>query len=171
MSKSYDEQSDREPRRMIYEIRRRVQAARNRYWTEGVDGSVSNETHRELAVAALQYHDVLHEFRGESIIDEGDFPDISPIEDRIGRKVNRPVQSPGLGRPTESQPVPAVTEIGVEQLVQITEDLDDLAKKLGFGAKADERTPHNEVDHDDLRALLGNRGQEEALEKLPGGEE
>ena len=164
-----EERDDHEPRRMIYEVRRRVQAARNRFWSEGVDGSVSSDTHRELAVAALQYHDVLYEFRDESIIEEGDFPDISPIEERIGRKVQKPVKSAGLGRPVKMQAVPAVTEIPVEQLVQATEDLDDLAKKLGFGAKAAERTPHNEVDHDDLRALLDHRGQDQALEKLPGG--
>ena len=32
------DRDDPEPRQMIYEIRRRVQAARNRNWAEGVDG-------------------------------------------------------------------------------------------------------------------------------------
>lgn len=166
---SDDDRDDPQPKRMIYEIRRRVQAARNQYWAEGVDGEISNQTHRELAIACLQYYDVLYEFRGESVLDEGDFPDISIIRDRVGHRVPQRQEQPGLSRPAKTTMVPAVTMVPVDRILDLTEDLDDLAKKLGFAAKAAETTPHNDIDHDDLRALLANRGQDEALEKVPGG--
>jgi len=134
------DRDDPEPRQMIYEIRRRVQAARNRYWAEGVDGEVSDETHRELATAVLQYHDVLYEFRNESVLNTGDWPDIAEIRERVGRKARQRTQQGGLSRPSTVTLVPAVTQVPIEDILQASEDLDDLAKTLGFGAKADTQT-------------------------------
>jgi len=53
-----------------------------------------------------------------------------------------------FGEPSTVKEVPAVRELSTEQLVQITEDLDDLAKKLGFGAKAEEQTDVYGIDPD-----------------------
>lgn len=141
-----DDRDDPEPRRMIYEIRRRVQAARNHYWSDGVDGEISEETHRQLAVTTLQYYDVLLEFRDESIIGEEGFPDISVIRDRVGERANVVAPSPGLGRPDKPDTVPAVTQVPVERILQLSEQLDDLAKQLGFGAKAETKTDLYGVD-------------------------
>jgi len=163
------EEGDREPKRLIYEMRRRVQAARNQFWSEGVEGHLSNQTHLELAKATLQYHDVLYEFRSSNAIDESDWPDISPLRARVGRRIEREVDSAGRGRGKTTKTVPAVTEIPVEHIVELTEELDDLAKKLGFGAAERSVTEHNDIEHDDLAALLEARGQDEALEKIPGG--
>lgn len=143
-----NERDDPEPRRMIYEIRRRVQAARNRYWADGVDSDLSTETHRELAIAALQYHDVLYEFRDESILTERDWPNVQPLRERVNKTVRRRQESDVFGEPSTVKEVPAVRELSTEQLVQITEDLDDLAKKLGFGAKAEEQTDVYGIDPD-----------------------
>ena len=142
------DRDDPEPRQMIYEIRRRVQAARNRYWAEGVDGEVSDETHRELATAVLQYHDVLYEFRNESVLSPGDWPDIAEIRERVGRKARQRTQQGGLSRPATVTLVPAVTQVPIEDILQASEDLDDLAKTLGFGAKADTQTDVFGIDPD-----------------------
>lgn len=143
-----DERDDPEPRRMIYEIRRRVQAARNQYWADGVDSDLSTETHRELAIAALQYHDVLYEFRDESILTDDDWPDVEPLRERVNKTVRRREQSEVFGEPATTTEVPAVRTLPTERLVELTEDLDDLAKKLGFGAKADEQTDVYGIDPD-----------------------
>ncbi|MDB2293724.1 hypothetical protein PM085_15815 [Halorubrum ezzemoulense] len=143
-----DERDDAEPRRMIYEIRRRVQAARNRYWADGVDSDLSTETHRELAIAALQYHDVLYEFRDESILTEDDWPDVEPLRKRVNKTVRRREQSDVFGEPATTKEVPAVQTLPTERLVELTEELDDLAKKLGFGAKAEEQTDVYGIDPD-----------------------
>lgn len=142
------DRDDPEPRRMIYEVRRRVQAARNLYWADGVDSNVSDQTHRELAIAALQYHDVLYEFRDESVLTERDWPDVEPLRQRVNKTVRRRQESEVFGEPSTVKQVPAVRELSTEQLVQITEDLDDLAKKLGFGAKAEKKTDVYGVDPD-----------------------
>lgn len=141
-----DDRDDPEPRRMIYDIRQRVQMARNRYWADGVDSQISNETHRELAIAALQYYDVLYEFRGESVIGDSDWPDISPLRERVGQTVTRRTQSDAFGEPTTTEEVPAVMLLPVDEIVELTEELDDLAKTLGFAAKADEVTDVYGVD-------------------------
>ncbi|CAI49734.1 uncharacterized protein NP_7010A (plasmid) [Natronomonas pharaonis DSM 2160] len=169
MSSDDDERQDRAPRRMIHDMRRRVQMVRNQYWDEGVEGQVSVQTHKELAAACIQYYDVLYEFRDESVLDDGDFPNIAPLRQRLGQRVERHQPSAGRGRGVSTQTVPAITEIPVEEILQLTEDLDDLAKKLGFGAQARETTPHDDIGHEDLAALLEARGQDDALEKVPGG--
>lgn len=140
MNRMADNGGNREPESVIYEIRRRVQAARNRYWREGYDGDV-NDCHRELAVAVLQYYDVLHEFRDESVLDPEDFPNISLIRDRVGKKVQQRVSQPGLKRPEKVELVPAMEQVPVEEIVELTEDLDDLAQKLGFGASVSNARP------------------------------
>jgi len=131
-----DERDDPEPRRMIYEIRRRVQAARNQYWADGVDAEVSDRTHRELAIAALQYYDVLYEFRDESVLEEDDWPDVEVLRERVGKTVRRRERSDVFGEGTTVREVPAVSEVPVADIVDMTENLDDLAKTLGFGAEA-----------------------------------
>jgi len=145
-----DERDDPEPRRMIYEIRRRVQAARNQYWADGVDAEVSDRTHRELAIAALQYYDVLYEFRSEQILDEDDWPDVEVLRERVGKTVRRRERSDVFGEQSTVRQVPAVSEVPVEQIVDITENLDDLAKTLGFGASATAESTHRTEIDDEL---------------------
>lgn len=142
------EDGDQEPKRLIYEMRRRVQAARNQFWAEGVEGRLSHETHLDLAKTTLQYYDVLYEYRDEDGLDEDDWPDVSPLRDRVGRRIERETKSAGRGRGTSTESVPAVTEIPVEHIVGLTEELDDLAKKLGFSAPAKASTPRTQIDND-----------------------
>ena len=129
------ESSDPQPTRMIYDTRRYVQQIRNRFWREGVGGGFSPATKRELATAAIQYWDMLYEFRDASVLDEGDFPDVSPIRERIGQQTEVVTKSKRLGQSTTIKLVPAITELDDWYLVELTERLDDLAKKLGFSAK------------------------------------
>jgi len=134
------DRDDPEPRRMIYDIRRRVQAARNQYWAEGVDSNVSERTHRELAVATLQYYDVLYEFRDESVLTDNDWPDINELRDRVGKTVTKRTHSGVFGETTTTNEVPAVTMLPADRIVTMSKDLDDLAKRLGFSATADSST-------------------------------
>jgi sugar phosphate isomerase/epimerase len=165
-----DDGDDPQPKRLIYEMRRRVQMARNRYWDEGVEGRTSPETKKSLAKAAVKYWDVLYEFRSETVLDDEDFPDMTEITSRLGQQTAVWVESAGRKRGSVRKQQPAIAELDAEYLLELTEELDDLAKRLGFGATAREATPHNEIGHDDLAALLEARGQDEAREKIPGGE-
>lgn len=165
---SDDDSGDPQPKRLIYDMRARVQQIRNRFWEEGVGGQFSATTKRDLAVVAIQYWDMLYEFRDEQVLDEGDFPDITPVRSRIGKTTEVLADSPRRGGGVEVEAAPAVSELDDWYLLELTEQLDDLANRLGFAASAREATPHDDIGHDDLAALLEARGQEEALEKVPG---
>jgi len=162
-----DDRDDPEPRRMIYEIRRRVQAARNQYWADGVDAEVSDRTHRELAIAALQYYDVLYEFRDESVLEEDDWPDVEVLRERVGKTVRRRERSDVFGEGTTVREVPAVSEVPVAEIVDMTENLDDLAKTLGFGAAANTDVDRDEFSEEDLATLVQTRGQSDATDDIP----
>jgi len=126
------------PLQLIYDVRRRVQAARSRYWAESVDSDVSETTHRALAVVAMQYHDALVEYRNELAQPEDDWPDISPIHDAMGKTIERRVQTDVANEPSHIERVPAVQTIPTDVIVQITEQLDDVANQLGFAADVDQ---------------------------------
>lgn len=171
MTMSDDERNHPQPARMIYDTRRYVQQIRNRFWEEGVNGGFSPSTKRRLATAAIQYWDMLYEFRSESILDDGDFPDISPVRDRIGRQTEVVTKSKRLGQSTTLKTAPAITELSDWYLVELTKELDDLAKKLGFAATTTDRVPNDRASEEDLKGLLEARGQTEAVENLPSQQE
>ena len=164
---SDEDGSDAAPKALIYEMRRQVQTARNQYWRQGAYGTCTDETHIRLAEVAVEYADVLHEYRDEMILDDGDMPDMDALRDRIGKKIERFEEAPGRTSALRSVSVPAVLEIPAEDIVQKTKELDDLAKKLGFSAAARNKTANTESTQDDLVHLLTARGQEKALENLP----
>jgi hypothetical protein len=137
---NYGDDGDQQPKRLIYEMREHVQQVRNLVWDAGIDGELSVANKRRLAKAAIKYWDVLYEFRDESVLSEGDFPDIEPVRQRVGRKTEVPVASARRGGGEDMKPVPAVDELDDWFLIELTEDLDDLAKKLGFGASAESGT-------------------------------
>ena len=151
---SDDDRGDPQPKRLIYDIREHVQRVRNRFWEEGVNGQFNPQTKRLLATAAIQYWDVLYEFRDETVLNDGDFPDVSPVRSRIGETTEVLGESNRRGGGQEMRTVPAVTELDDWYLIELTESLDDLAKRLGFGATAKDTTPHDDIGHEDIAALL-----------------
>lgn len=168
-----DRPNEPRPAGLIYDTREYVQEVRNHYWDTGVDGETSPEMKKHLAKAAIKYWDVLYEFRDETVLDDGDFPDIGPVRQRLGRQTEVIAESAGRGRGMTTRQVPAVDELSAEYLLELTEQLDDLAKTLGFAASAREQTPRDRASMADLKGLLSARGQDEAIEKLPdedGGE-
>lgn len=136
MSSYSDDSDDPQPKRLIYKKKEQLQAVRDRFWEEGVEGGFSPRTKRYIATVALQFWDVLHEHRDESVLSDDDFPDVSPIRDRLGRQTKVPVESPRRGGGKTLEDVPAVNDLNDWYLIDVTEQLDDLAKKLGFAAKA-----------------------------------
>jgi len=136
-----DDGGDPQPKRLIYERAEYVQQVRDVFWDQAVDGAVSPEIKRELAAAVVKYWDVLHEHRNEGILAEGEFPDISGIRQRLGRQTQVVEQRSGLNRGTELQSVPAISEVGEWELLELTEQLDDVRKQLGFSAEASSTRP------------------------------
>ena len=133
------------PLQLIHDVRRRVQAARSRYWAESVDCDVSEPTHRDLAVVAMQYHDTLVEYRDEPAIQDADWPDISPIQDAMGETVTRRVESDVFGESSTLETVPAVQTVPADDIVDITEQLDDTENQLGLAGEVEPRAGGDDV--------------------------
>jgi hypothetical protein len=128
------DRDDPEPKKLIYEKKARLQQIRDRFWEEGVEGQFNPQTKRYIATVALQFWDVLYEYRDESVLSEDDFPNIEPIRSRIGEQTEVLAPSNRRGGGSRLRTVPAVNELDDWFLIELTEELDDLAKKLGFAA-------------------------------------
>jgi len=126
------------PLQLIHDVRRRVQAARSRYWAESVDCDVTEPTHRDLAVVAMQYHDTLVEYRDEPAIQDADWPDISPIQDAMGETIVQRTECQVANEPSQIEEIPAIQTVPTDDIVDITEQLDDIANQLGFAADVEQ---------------------------------
>jgi hypothetical protein len=170
MSRADDQPSARPAARVIYRTRERVQEVRNRYHRERVHGGVTDPTHRELAIVALQYRDVLAEHSDEGVVrDKWEESGVDNLEALVGQ--TRTVDEVAAGRTSNTRSVskPAVLTVPHSQIYHATKELDSLAKELGLAASVREQTPEEEATMNDLRGLLKARGQTEAIELLPGG--
>ena len=125
---------DSQPRRLVFQQKEQAIAARNRYRLVEYDGDVDDQTHRQLAVSALQYYDILREYDDEPVLSASDWPDVSPIRERIGETVTRRVQSDVFGEDTTVKQLPAIKTVPADRLVAVINQLDKVANKLGFGA-------------------------------------
>jgi len=167
-SNSYDERDDQRPKRVVYDARETVQAARNEVWGELVGrGQVSLHARRQLATAAVQYWDVLKEY-GEDRSTEWEESGVDQIGALVGETVEVPEPAPGDTNANDTVQRPALLSVDPEQLIDVTKELDTLAKELGFAAGTRDKTPSDEPELSDLRGLLKARGQTEALQNLPG---
>lgn len=126
----------REAERQIREKAEYVDQIRTAMWERGVSGAFDEGMKRKLAAAAISYHDALRVYRDESVIADGDFPDIAPLKKRLFKEKNVRKRSKRPGDGYEYQRVPAISEVNGEYIIQITYELDDLAKQLGFAAEA-----------------------------------
>ena len=125
---------DSQPRRLVFQQKEQAIAARNRYRLVEYDGDVDDQTHRQLAVSALQYYDILREYDDEPVLSASDWPDVSPIRERIGETVTRRVESDVFGEDTTVKQLPAIKTVPADRLVAVINQLDKVANKLGFGA-------------------------------------
>ena len=166
---SVENYSSTNPESMIHRRRQRAQQTRELYYEHRLAGETPPSVQKQLALCVLEYHDVLREFRNSPAVDEEDYPDISPIRNRLGEYIEVVANSKRLGQSTTMKSLPAVIELPDHYLIRMIDQLDDLAQNLGFGAEASKSTPHNEAKREDLEALLQSRGQENAVGKLPGG--
>jgi len=99
-------------------------------------------------------------------------PDVEPLRDRLGHETKQLQQSSaGLKRGGGYDWQPAVLDVAVEDILELLDQLDDAANKLGFSASATEKLPNDRASEDDLKALLETRGQSEAVDNLPSEQE
>lgn len=171
MSNNYDDDSgDVRAKRLIQDRLERLEATLDQFSYQAATVQLTPDMKREIAVHIVNLHRVLSNYEGETVLDDGDIPDISPIRERLGRETQIPSQSARRGGGTSYETRPAVDELGFEYLERVANQLERVAKKLEFWAPAPDKTEHDQFDHGDLAHLLDQRGQDEALEKVPGGD-
>lgn len=123
-------------RSILHDTRQHVQMTRNQYWRASLSGNVGDELHMEIGARVLQYHDVLYEFRNLPALEEGDFPDISEVRQCIGETETQITEAAGRGRGNTMSDEPRILSVPIDRLIWYTEELDDLAQKIGFGPNA-----------------------------------
>jgi len=137
---------------LVSRARVQMQQARTQYWSEASQGRLRQATLSDLRSSLLQYYDVLHEHKGEDCIkekwDNNQF-------DRLPRMIHEevPVESStaGHGSGSQSETVPYIQTMSGSDLIEISYELDSVAKKLGFCAAVDEQTPTTEITQDKVR--------------------
>jgi hypothetical protein len=140
MSSDFDEQNNA-AKQLLDERQHRLEAALDLLSREGADVTLKPETKREIVVHILNYHRVISKFAGESVLTDGDIPDISPIRNRLGRTTEVVVESKRGGGDITTQQRPAVDELDVWYLEDVANQLEVAAKKLGFWANAEATRP------------------------------
>jgi hypothetical protein len=143
-----DRDDDPQPKRLIYSMAEHVQTVRNNFWEQSINGRPNEQTKRRLAAAAVEYWDVLYEHRNESVLNEGDFPDIEPVKQRLGKQIEASIESAGRKRGNTTKLKPAIVEVDDWYLVNLTKQLDDCRKKLGLAASVTDRPDTFGVDPD-----------------------
>jgi hypothetical protein len=133
---SYDEGTDSRAAQLIQDRQERLEAILDQFSWQAADVSLSPETKREIAVHIVNYHRVLSRYEDESVLADGDIPDISPIRDRLGRTTRVVSEGAMMGFGGGYDYVPAVDELDFFYLESVAGQLEAAAKKLGFWASA-----------------------------------
>ena len=131
---------------IVNSTKQHVQGVRNQFHRERVNGGVSEETHRELATAALQYRDVLAEYSDENAVRERwEESGVDDLERLVGETRTVEVDAPGRTSNTRTAERPAVLATSPVAIYHATKKLDRLAKELGFAAEVADVTPHHDL--------------------------
>jgi hypothetical protein len=167
----HTDDADTADRRLIREAKEEAWHQRRRLRREMPQPS--GETKREVACALADYHDLLHDYRDERAL-QTPWDEREPHPDEIATviqqttTVEKPL--PRRGNATKSEEVPFAHTVAPQWLLAVADELDAIAKELGFAASASDPVPEDEATMDDLRGLLKARGQETALGHLPGND-
>jgi len=170
MSNDYDDDGTDRYEQIVRKRIERMETVLDEIERQGTYVNVSAELRRELVSAIVSCHRVLAVLEDSTVLDDGDIPDIGPIRSRINRTTRVRTASKERGKSVAFEQRPAVDELPLNYLEQVAAKLERTAAKLNFWASAPDKTEHDEFDHGDLAHLLDQRGQDEALEKVPGGD-
>lgn len=132
---SYDDGTDAPWRRMIQERQERLENTLDVIDQRQTAGGVTPEAKRELAAAVVSVHRLLAQYHDETVLDDGDLPDVAPIHERLGRTAKVKTDSPRRSGGRTYRHKPAIDQLSVAYLKQTAHALEATAKKLGFWAR------------------------------------
>jgi translation elongation factor EF-1beta len=172
------EAADQRPRQRIYDARESMHEARLALKTENMAGSPSMTTRRRFCAVLSAYYDVLKEHRDDPALDPPwDERRVDWIDRWVQEDVTRKVEPSGTGYGTREREVNKLASAPISRLLDGADELDRIAKDLGFAAETTDHTPEDEFGLTELYHILTVRDQEqpaeevlEALEAAEGGE-
>lgn len=118
------------PAKLVYEAMINVHSLRSEYWHQIHQGRISHRLHSDLQSATMDYYDELKRYRGR-VKKKWREAQLDRLPEIVARKrtITKTEKQGGImTQTTESYP----SRIAVNQIVQITYDLDDIATDLGF---------------------------------------
>lgn len=167
---SYEEETPNRPaRKLVHQRRAEARAAQQMLVEDIVSrGEIDGETKMDAIQAAINYYNELKEHRDERAIrDRWDETGIGSLEAYLFQKTTVERPAPGDTSATRTERVPAVHALEAEELNRIFDELNELAKELGFGPRVDQPTPRDDAEMGDVSAFMEARGQEGPLDRMP----
>lgn len=163
-----DGDGERRSKKLIEDRQEKLEAVLDMFSRRAASVDLTPKMKREIAIHIVNYHRVLAKFEGESVLSDGDIPDITPIRERLGRQTKTLTQSSGSwDSKLTYETRPAVDELNFGYLEDVANQLEDAAKKLGFWATADSDVDSDDFSEEDLAALIDTRDQTDAIEDTP----
>jgi hypothetical protein len=139
---------------LVREARQQMQNARNIYWREKTsgDGSVSWGVRELLARRAVQYYDILWEYKTErqSVEQAWEESDIETIQELANESQAVEVAAPGRTSNTKEVRKPALAALAPEKLVELTKQLDQIANDLGFAAGVESEREFGQIGGEEM---------------------
>lgn len=167
---SYDDDSATQYEQIVRERLLRLEEVLDEIERRGTYADVPVGLKRELVSAIVSCHRVIAVMADSNALSDDDIPDIGPIRDRLNQTTRVKTRSKQRGYEYTFETRPAVDALPLRDLETVARQIEAAANKLGHWASSPDTTEHDEFDHGDLAHLLAERGQDEALEKVPGGD-
>ncbi|PCR89448.1 hypothetical protein CP557_02180 [Natrinema ejinorense] len=132
-------------------------------------GAVTKQLQASFQSAVVSVYDELlpHRDRVEETWEDYNLDQVHTLAN--AKITNQKVDTTGgrIKQISESKPY----RIPCQKLLEWSHQFDEIAGELGFSSSVKDRVARNDPDKSDLRGLLRDRGQFEAAEQLPGGDE
>ncbi len=162
-------QRSRRPTQMVNDALEEMHRRRAEYRRAKAVGTVTKQLQAGFQSAVVSVYDELLPHR-DRVQEKWESYELDRIHTLASAQItSQTVETTGgrIKQTTESRPY----RIPCQKLLEWSHQFDEIARELGFASSVEDRTPANDPDKSDLRGLLRDRGQFEAAEQLPGGDE
>jgi len=168
MSSSQQDVSDARPRKLVHDVRERVHETRAKVRSEMLQsGGVSESTRQQFASVLLVYLDVLKEHREDKIlVPPWDDRGVDWLDKASRQTVTKQRAKPGMLTGSETVQQSALLSVDINDLLDVADSLDTIAKDLGFTAQTPDHTPEDSFDKVDLIHLMKVRGHDDAADEV-----
>lgn len=135
----------------LREVRERAREAKRRCRQELIQHQrLSDKTKVHTAEVALDYRDLLIDYRPDLGEEKWESRDVDWIEQLVGETVETKEEAPGLGRGTQTAEKPAFVNVDGFALYRLLKHLDQIWRALGLGAEtSDDDLPVYEIGAQD----------------------